>query len=117
MIELFDASHLFWTPARLWSDAPQFRAAVAEMLASGMPPVLHLIAFRRRESAGGGLVATRGLAAFAGQELEAEVPPGWTMAEMVKRPSRLARALILNGRVRQGHVGNGLIPGAGVPKE
>src|SRR3546814_3138481 len=44
LIDLFDASHLFWSPARLWSDAPQFRAAVAEMLASGMPPVLHLIA-------------------------------------------------------------------------
>src|SRR3546814_3097868 len=50
LIDLFDASHIFWSPARLWSDAPQFRAAVAEMLASGMPPVLHLIAFRRRES-------------------------------------------------------------------
>src|SRR3546814_13714843 len=36
LIDLFDASHLFWSPARLWSDAPQFRAAVAEMLASGI---------------------------------------------------------------------------------
>src|SRR3546814_18402442 len=40
LIDLFDASHIFWSPARLWSDAPQFRAAVAEILASGMPPVL-----------------------------------------------------------------------------
>ena len=49
LIDLFDASHIFWSSARLWSDAPQFRASIAEMLASGMPPVLHLVAFRRRE--------------------------------------------------------------------
>src|SRR3546814_10809611 len=40
LIDLFDASHIFWSPARLWSDAPQFRASIAEMLASGLPPVL-----------------------------------------------------------------------------
>src|SRR3546814_12362912 len=79
-----------------------------------MPPGLHLIAFRRRESAGGGLVATRGLAAFAGQELEAAVPPGWTMADMVKRLSRLALDLILNGPVREAQVVNGLFPGESV---
>ena len=32
LIDLFDASHLFWSPARLWSDAPQFRASIAEMV-------------------------------------------------------------------------------------
>ena len=48
LIDLFDASHLFWSPARLWSDAPQFRASIAEMLASGMPPVLHLVSFAAR---------------------------------------------------------------------
>ena len=90
LIDLFDASHLFWSPARLWSDASQFRASIAEMLASGMPPVLHLVAFRRREGAGGASMGTRGLALFAGQELEAPVPDGWTVAEMVRRLSRLA---------------------------
>jgi len=111
LIDLFDASHLFWSPARLWSDAPQFRAAVAEMLASGMPPVLHLIAFRRRESADGEEVATRGLATFAGQELEAAVPPGWTMADMVKRLARLALDLMLNGPVREAQTVGGLLAG------
>lgn len=111
LIDLFDASHLFWSPARLWSDAPQFRAAVAEMLASGMPPVLHLIAFRRRESADGEVVATRGLAAFAGQELEAAVPSGWTMADMVRRLARLALDLMLSGPVREEQAVGGLLAG------
>ncbi|MBB5706475.1 hypothetical protein [Sphingopyxis panaciterrulae] len=111
LIDLFDASHIFWSPARLWSDAPQFRAAVAEMLASGMPPVLHLIAFRRRESTDGEVVATRGLAAFAGQELEAAVPPGWTMTDMVKRLARLALDLMLNGSVREEQTVGGLLAG------
>ena len=52
LIDLFDASHIFWAPARLWTDAPQFRDAIAEMLASGMPPVLHLVAFRRSDAPG-----------------------------------------------------------------
>lgn len=100
LIDLFDASHIFWSPARLWSDAQQFRGSIAEMLASGMPPVLHLIAFRRREDAAGATMGTRGLALFAGQELEAWIPGGWTVAEMVRRLSRLALDMMLNGPVR-----------------
>lgn len=98
-IDLFDASHIFWSPARLWSDAQQFRASVAEMLVSGMPPVLHLVAFRRHDSGQGDMVSTRGLALFAGQELEGRVPGGWTVAEMVKRLARLALDIMLNGPV------------------
>lgn len=100
LIDLFDASHIFWSPARLWSDAVQFRASVAEMLESGMPPVLHLVAFRRREADGAASVRTRGLALFAGQELEARIPGGWTVADMVRRLSRLALDMMLNGAVR-----------------
>src|SRR3546814_15721579 len=84
LIDLFDASHIFWSPARLWSDAPQFRASIAEMLASGMPPVLHLVAFRRKDLRSGASITTRGLALFAGPELEARIPNGWTVAEMVQ---------------------------------
>lgn len=47
LIDLTQADQIFWSPAGLWSDAWAFRAAVAEMLASGMPPVLHLVAFAR----------------------------------------------------------------------
>lgn len=99
LIDLFDASHIFWSPARLWSDAPQFRASVAEMLVSGMPPVLHLVAFRRHETDRGEMIGTRGLALFAGQELVGRMPRGWTVADMVKRMARLTLDIMLNGPV------------------
>jgi len=108
LIDLFDAQQLFWSPARLWSDAAQFRGAIAEMQASGMPPVLHLVAFRRGEDAVGGRVATRGLAAFAGQELDARVPRGWDMAAMVQRLARLALDMLLNGPLRRAQQAPGL---------
>jgi hypothetical protein len=111
LIDLFDASHIFWSPARLWSDAPQFRASIAEMLASGMPPVLHLVAFRRHETDRGASMGTRGLALFAGQELEARIPGGWTVAEMVRRLSRLALDMMLNGPIRHARTTSGLEAG------
>lgn len=111
LIDLFDASHMFWSPARLWSDAPQFRASIAEMLASGMPPVLHLVAFRRQETGAGASMGTRGLAIFSGQELEARIPGGWTVAEMVRRLSRLALDSMLNGPVRSARTMRGLEAG------
>lgn len=111
LVDLFDASHIFWSPARLWSDAPQYRSAVAEMLSSGMPPVLHLVAFRRAERAGGDMVRTRGLSLFGGQEIESPIPPGWTVAEMVKRLARLALDIILNGPVLDARGLRGLGPG------
>lgn len=111
LIDLLGAAHLFWSPARLWSDAAAFRQAVAEMEASGMPPVLHLIAFRRRDTAGSAAVATRGLAAFAGQEVEAEIPQGWDMAAMVRRLARVALDIMLHGPIRQAQQAPGLEAG------
>lgn len=112
LIDLFDAGHIFWAPARLWTDAAQFREAVAEMLASGMPPVLHLIAFRRSDAPGGGaIVRTRGLALFGGQEIEGRIPVGWTVAEMVRRLARLALDILLNGPVAAPRRLRGLDPG------
>jgi len=99
LIDLFGASHIFWSPARLWSGAPEFRASIAEMLMSGMPPVLHLVAFRQRDMGDGTIVRTRGLSLFGGQELEAGMPFGWTVAETVKRLARLALDIMLNGPV------------------
>ena len=110
LIDLFDASHFFWSPARLWSDAPQLRASTAEMLVSGMPPVLHMVAFRHRD-AEDARVGTRGLALFGEQELEARIPAGWTMAEMVKRLARLALDMTLNGPIRNIQRIRGLEPG------
>ncbi|WP_141133896.1 hypothetical protein [Sphingopyxis indica] len=111
LLDLFDASHVFWPPARLWSDAPQFRAAMAEMLVSGMPPVLHLVAFRRGEKGGEAVVRTRGLMLFAGQEIEAPIPAGWTIADLVKRVARLALDLMLNGPLLEAQETRGLQPG------
>ena len=111
LIDLLDASHYFWSPARLWSEAGQFLAAVAEMLASGMPPVLHLIAFRHGDKGDGAMVRTRGLALFGGQELEGRMPAGWTAAEMVKRLSRLALDIMLHGPVTDARRMRGLNPG------
>lgn len=109
--DLFDASHIFWSPARLWSDGPQFRAAMAEMLVSGMPPVLHLVAFRRGEAGGEAVVRTRGLSLFAGQEIEAPIPAGWTIADLVKRLARLALDLMLGGPLLEAQEVRGLQPG------
>jgi len=111
LIDLFEASHFFWSPARLWSDAPLLRASIAEMLASGMPPVLHLIAFRRHGAEGGEFVGTRGLGLFAGQELEGRIPRGWTVAEMVKRLARLSLDMMLNGPIHDSRRMRGLEPG------
>lgn len=111
LIDLFGARQLFWSPARLWTDAGQFRSAIAEMQTSGMPPVLHLVAFRRRDGAAGETVATRGLATLCGQELEAPVPPGWDMAAMVKRLARLALDMMLNGPVVRAQRTPGLASG------
>lgn len=111
LIDLFDAGHIFWSPARLWSEGPQLRASIAEMLVSGMPPVLHLVAFRRREDEAHALVRTRGLTLFGGQEIEGRIPAGWTVAEMVKRLARLALDIMLNGPVHEPRRLRGLEPG------
>ena len=111
LIDFFDASHFFWVPARLWSDAKQFRASTAEMLASGMPPVLHLIAFRRHDAGSAEIIRTRGLAHFGDQEIEAALPAGWTVADLVRRLARLTLDIILNGPVRGARRMPGLHPG------
>ena len=111
LIDLFDASHFFWEPARLWSDAKQFRASTAEMFASGMPPVLHLIAFRQHDAGEAEIIRTRGLAHFGGQEMEAARPTGWTVADLVRRLARLSLDIIINGPVRGARRLPGLDPG------
>ena len=56
-------------------------------------------------------MGTRGLAPFAGQELEARIPDGWTVAEMVRRLSRLALDMMLNGPVEHERTMRGLESG------
>lgn len=94
LLDMCGATHLFWGPAALWSDARMFRDAVAELLTSGMPPVLHQVAFRR---AAAGRVRTRGLSYFAGQEIEAILPDAMDVQAAVRRLARLAMDAMLNG--------------------
>ncbi|MBK6414522.1 hypothetical protein [Sphingopyxis sp.] len=57
-------------------------------------------AFRRRESDAGARMGARGLALFSGQGLDARIPVGWIVAEMVRQLSRLALDMTLNGPAR-----------------
>lgn len=98
LIDLTGAEQLYWSPAGLWSDARQFRAAVAEMLVSGMPPVLHLIDFRPDDATAA--LRSRGLAHFAGQELALRDGGGLDHKELVRRLARLAIDIMINGPVR-----------------
>ena len=109
LIDLCGAERIYWSPADLWSDAAQFRDAVAEMLASGMPPVLHLVAFHPGHHASD--LQTRGLAHFAGQELVATDAVGLDQAGLLRRVARLAIDLMINGAIRAPRDFPGLVPG------
>lgn len=111
LIDLFNADHVFWSPARLWSDGLEFRASMAEMLVSGIPPAFHLVAFRRHEEQGLAWIQTRGLTLFGGQEIIAPIPPGWAVAETVRRIERLALDILLNGPISDGRRIPGLAAG------
>lgn len=98
LIDATGADQLYWSPAGLWSDARQFRAAVAEMLISGMPPVLHLIAFRPDPASAA--LRSHGLAYFAGQELEVRDGGNLAQKDVVRRLARLAIDIMINGAIR-----------------
>ena len=81
------------------------------MRANGAPLVLHLVAFRHHDGQGGARVATRGLAALVGQELEAPIPDGWDTAAIATRLARLASDMMLGGPVLQPRQAPGLTSG------
>lgn len=94
LIDLFGASQMFWDAAALWSDARDFRGALALLLSKGVPPVLHQVAFRL---VGADHLRTRGLSYFVGHELEMRVPLGWEAPEVLRRLAHLAQDAIVNG--------------------
>jgi hypothetical protein len=108
LIDMLGAQQIYWSPARLWSDAVAFRAAVAEMLVSGMPPLLHLLAFQ--DMPGGGL-ATRGLAFFAGQDLHLVADGGLDRKDAIRRLARLALDIMVHGAIRAPRRFRGLADG------
>lgn len=108
LIDLCGAERIYWSPADLWSDAAHFQEAVTEMLTSGMPPVLHLVAFH--SGSGGADMRTQGLAHFAGQELVATDATGLDRAGLLRRMARLAIDLMINGAVQAPRNFPGLVP-------
>jgi len=108
LIDAMGAQRFYWSPARLWSDATAFRQAVAEMLDSGMPPLLHLLAFQ--DMAGGGMV-TRGLAFFSKQELHLAAGAGLDRKDAVRRLARLALDIMVHGPIHAPRSFPGLIAG------
>lgn len=109
LIDMAVGQQFYWSPADLWTRADAFRAAVTEMLASGMPPVLHLVAFDNDADAG--TTKTRGLAHFCGQELMLEASGGLDRVARMRRLVRLAVDMMLNGRISARRRFAGLAPG------
>jgi hypothetical protein len=115
LIDLTGADQLYWSPAGLWSDAWTFRAAVSEMLASGMPPVLHLVCFD--PIVPDGPLRSRGLAFFSGQELEIRNDGGLQTRELIRRLARLAIDVMVNGAIHAPRNFPGLVSGEHVGVE
>ena len=109
LIDLVGAHELYWSPADLWSDAARFREAVVEMLDSGMPPVLHVVAFV--DTGAGDAIVTRGLRYFCGQELVLETADGFDHLARMRRFVRLAVDMAINGPIRAPRIFPGLVPG------
>ena len=109
LIDLTGADKIYWSPADLWSEGWAFRAAVAEMVASGMPPVLHLIAFH--PSGRDGALRSHGLAFFAGQEIEVRSDGGLAAREVLRRLARLAIDVMVNGAILAPRDFPGLVSG------
>lgn len=108
LADAVDAQQFYWSPARLWSPMPVFRRAVEEMLTSGMPPVLHLVAFPTDEA---GRMMTRGLAFYCGQELVVTAANGLPPPEQLRRLARLAIDMMANGPIRAARRFQGMVAG------
>ena len=109
LVDLCDAEQFYWSPADLWSDAAHCRLAVAEMLDSGMPPVLHLVAFVDADHGGG--IRTRGLSHFCGQELSLWPVDGMDRLAQMRRLVRLALDMTMNGPITAPRRFPGLVAG------
>jgi hypothetical protein len=112
LIDLCGAEQIYWSPADLWSDAAACRLAVGEMLDSGMPPVLHLVAFP--DAVDGGSLMTRGLSHFCGQELWLHPAAGLDRLAQMRRLVRLAIDMTMNGPITAPRRFPGLVTGEAI---
>jgi hypothetical protein len=107
--QILGMTRLFWPPAQLWSPTSALVEAIAPLERSGIPPVLHLIAFL--EQPGIAVIQSRGLAYFCGIELalahDGVMPP----SEVVRRLARLCIHAMVTGPMQPGAVIAGMEPG------
>lgn len=101
---------ILWRPARLWSRAPDFTRGIEKYLNGSPHPVLHMVAFERTGKGDKARIATRGLAAFTGQELDADAS-GLGAAATVRRLGRLVLDMFELGPVLRDATIDGLLPG------
>lgn len=112
-----DLRALYWSPAALWTSPADLAAAVIAMEKAGVPPVLHIIAFVDGGDAAVdgpaevGSLCTRGLAWFAGQELEISGPDDMTREELMRRAARIAVHAMVHGPFVEPQRSDGLEPG------
>ena len=95
---LVGADVLYWSPAALWSSTAMLGEAVKAMERQGLPPVLHLVAFRASVTDGDLRLTSRGLAWFAGHEIRLSTPSSLSVTQALRRAARLAvDAMLHNG--------------------
>lgn len=110
LIPLIGASHIYWQPARLWSPATELARAIIAMEASGLPPVLHLVAFGQMQWRNVRMQSF-GLSWIVGQELRIDAPRGYDAAALLRVAARLAIDAMLHGGLRGPMDVPGLQPG------
>jgi hypothetical protein len=97
-------SHVFWSPAQIWSDASQFAEAVEDMFTTGLPPINQMVAFVASHGADGAYetsqsLVSKGLSLFCGQEILAAIPQGFDSASVSRRMKQLAADMMINGPI------------------
>lgn len=98
LAELVNADLVYWSPAALWSSAPMLAEAVKVMERQGLPPLLHLVAFRAAATTAELRLTSRGLDWFAGHEIRLITPSSLSATEALRRAARLAvDAMLHNG--------------------
>ena len=112
LVPAFGLTHMFWHPADLWSDAAALGAATIAMESSGLPPVLHLVAFDVPHMAhrAHDRLVSHGLSWFCGCELQLDGPVTLSTGDYVRRAARLAIDVMVHGNPGGPRIVPGLDP-------
>ena len=102
LAEIWGATSLYWSPARLWSPTSLLAEAVAAIELQSLPPVLHIVAFDKSEAADGQwTLSTRGLGWMVGHEMTLNCPSAYSHSDGLRRATRLA----IDAMVHRGLIG------------